>query len=241
MKNSARITRWLVIFTLISFIVPLGFLVFMIFVAPETIDPNNPTRVKSDYVLMLIQCALGIVALALPPIISKKASVEIPSFMYIMYVVFLYCAIFLGEIRNFYYTVPHWDSILHAFSGAMLGALGFSFVDLLNKNHVMSTHLSPAFVAIFAFAFAFSLGTIWEIYEFAGDSILGLNMQKYRLADGTDLVGQAALADTMKDLIIDGVSAGAISIIGYISLKTKNGFIDNLKIKFKKPLSKTTK
>ena len=235
MRKRERIKNFIVIFVLASFIIPLGFLIFMIATSPDSVaNPSADVRTRSDYVLMLVQCLAGIAALILPPILSKKISLEIPSNMYLVFVVFLYCAIFLGEVRDFYYHIPHWDSILHAFSGAMLGALGFSFVDLLNKNHVLSTRLSPGFVAIFAFTFAFSLGTLWEVYEFTGDSLLGLNMQKWRLADGTALVGQPALQDTMKDLIIDGVSAGAMCVVGYFSLKYKTGFIDKIKIKFKR-------
>lgn len=48
---------------------------------------------------------------------------------------------------------------------------------------------------------------------------MGFNMQKHTLADGTPLVGHAALSDTMKDIIIDALGALAASIIGYVSLK----------------------
>jgi hypothetical protein len=67
------------------------------------------------------------------------------------------------------------------------------------------------------------IGTLWEIYEFSFDSILGLNMQKARLEDGTPLVGGAALGDTMKDLIIDALAALAVAVIGFFTnLKRKN-------------------
>ena len=56
-------------------------------------------------------------------------------------------------------------------------------------------------------------------------------MQKYALENGELLVGQIALIDTMKDLIIDTVGALCISAIGYISLKHKNGWLDGLQIK----------
>ena len=88
-------------------------------------------RVKTDYILMLTQCILGIVALFLPNIISKKAKIIIPSNMYMLYILFLYAAVFLGEVRNYYYKIPNWDTILHTCSGAMLGALGFSFINIL--------------------------------------------------------------------------------------------------------------
>jgi len=46
-------------------------------------------------------------------------------------------------------------------------------------------------------------------------------MQKYALPDGSLLTGRASLADTMKDIIVDAVSALLISIIGYLTIKGK--------------------
>lgn len=120
---------------------------------------------------------------------------------------------------------------MHIFSGAMLGALGFSFVNILNKQEEVHVELSPIFVALFAFGFAISLGVIWEIYEFACDGIIGSNMQKFALENGTNLVGRVALLDTMEDLIVDGLGALSMCIIGYISLKYKKGWIDKMLIK----------
>ena len=37
----------------------------------------------------------------------------------------------------------NWDNILHTFSGAMIGALGFSIVTLLNKTEKVPMELSP--------------------------------------------------------------------------------------------------
>lgn len=99
---------------------------------------------KSDYLLMLVQCILGVVAMRLPGFYSDhKIQIQIPSNMLLLYAVFLYCAIYLGEVRAFYYNVPHWDTILHTFSGGMLGALGFSFVTILNKSEKIPMNLSP--------------------------------------------------------------------------------------------------
>ncbi len=221
-------------FVLISFIIPIGFLIYRIIVSSNQPSADIYTRTRSDYVLMLVQCMLGVVALMVPSFVSKKYKVKIPTIMYILYVIFLYGAIFLGEVRNFYYTVPHWDTILHTFSGAMIGALGFSFVSLINKEENIHLNLTPFFVAFFAFCFAITLGVAWEIYEFTFDGILGLNMQKFALEDGTGLVGRAALTDTMKDLIVDAIGALAMSIIGYISLKYKKGWLEKLLIHKKK-------
>lgn len=191
--------------------------------APEVVPEGIPhTKVKSDYLLMLTQCALGLIVMLLPSVINRKWSVPIPRAIYICYYIFLYCAIFLGEVFDFYYVIPHWDIILHAFSGAMLSALGFIMVDLLNMNQRVPVSLSPFFASVFAFCFALALGTLWEIYEFSFDIILGLNMQKAYLADGTALIGAAALMDTMEDLIVDGFVAAVVALIGYSANKRKH-------------------
>ncbi|MEA4874870.1 hypothetical protein [Anaerorhabdus sp.] len=222
----------LYIFVFISLMISAIFIGYRIIVAPATIEPGMEyVRIKSEYTLMFAQCLLGLLAMVLPSIFEKRFKVRIPSYMMILYVVFLYCAIFLGEVRSFYYNVNHWDTILHTFSGGMLGALGFSFVSLLNQSEKVPMNLSPLFVAIFAFCFAVTLGVVWEIYEFTFDGILGLNMQKFMLENGTQLIGRAALADTMKDLIVDAAGALVVSIIGYISMKKQKDWLEKVQLR----------
>ena len=179
---------------------------------------------RSDYVLKFIQCLLGLVVLSVPSVASRKLKFDIPNFIYIMYYIFLYCAIFLGEVLNFYYVIPHWDIILHFFSGAMLGALGFILVSQLNDSEMIRVSLSPFFVALFAFCFALSCGAVWEVYEFVFDGLLGLNMQKFMTAAGEVLIGHNALHDTMTDIIVDALAALLISLIGYSRLKADKWF-----------------
>lgn len=115
----------------------------------STMPPVQPSRtqpferVKSDYALMLLQCILGVCAMLLPGLLTHRVKIQIPSRMIIFYTIFLYCAIYLGEVRSFYYHVPHWDTVLHTFSGAMLAALGFSVITLLNKTERIPMIMSP--------------------------------------------------------------------------------------------------
>ena len=230
--NWQKVLSYFVLITLVSTIV---FLIFAINNAPTVADPNEPfIRIKSDYALMLSQCILGVVALLLPGMLEHKLKIEIPSNMLILYTIFLYSAIYLGEVKSCYYNVANWDNILHTFSGAMIGALGFSIVALLNKSEDVPMNLSPIFVALFSFCFAVTLGVIWEFYEFTFDGLLGLNMQKFALENGTPLVGRAALTDTMVDLFVDAVGALIMSIIGYISLKYNKGWIEKLQVRIRK-------
>ncbi len=217
MKKKIIKTKNLYYFVLVAFIVSIIYSIVMIVRAPSE-DVNTLTRQKSDYVLMLLQCILGIIAMNLPSFLYKKFHVTIPSNTIIAYLIFLYAAIVLGEVRSFYYRFEHWDTVLHAFSAGMLGSLGFDVVNFLNKSDTVKLQLSPFFVALFAFCFAISIGVLWEIYEFSFDGILGLNMQKFRLEDGTDLIGRLALQDTMDDLIIDCIGALVTSVIGYFGI-----------------------
>lgn len=230
--NWKKIIGLVVLWTLIFSII---YSVVNVILAPAVIDPADVhQKVKSDYVLMFIQCLLGIVVMFLPSFFERKLKIEIPSNMYIIFIIFLYCAIYLGEVRSFYYSIPFWDTILHTFSGAMLGALGFSFVNLLNDNEKVTLHMSPLFIALFALCFAVSLGVLWEIYEFSFDGFLALNMQKFALENGTPLVGRNALQDTMKDLIVDMIGAFIISLMGYIALKNKKKWLENFELKKRK-------
>ena len=205
---------------LITLILSIVYAVFHIVTASSSpVGLGLHKKLRNDYVLMLLQCILGLVVMAIPSIIERKWMIDIPSYMYIVYFVFLFCAIYLGEVQSFYYTIPHWDKILHFFSGAMLGALGFTLVDILNNSKKVEVQLSPFFVALFAFCFALAAGAVWEIYEYTFDGLLSLNMQKYALENGTLLVGRAALADTMGDIITDTISSLTISVIGFFLLK----------------------
>ena len=68
---------------------------------------------------------------------------------------------------------------------------------------------SPILIVIFGFSFAVAIGSIWEIFEFTMDSILGFNMQK------------SGLIDTMSDLIVDAIGAAVAAFVGYFYLIRK--------------------
>ena len=186
---------------------------------------------KGDYLLLLVQCILGIVLLFIPSIAARRLKVTLSSWMMVVYVIFIYCALYLGEVHMFYYRVPHWDTLLHLSSGVLLGILGYTLVSFLNNSDKIPVALSPLFVAIFIFSFSMAIAVLWEIYEFTFDAILGLNMQKFALEDGTPLVGNRALQDTMKDFIAATIGALVFSIIGFFGVKKKSGWLSKLSLK----------
>lgn len=145
----------------------------------------------------------------LPILLGKRFQVKIPHEFETLAVVFVYMSLFLGEVQGYYLRFWWWDLVLHAGSGFLLGILGFLLVYVLNEKRGVELGLHPLFVAVFAFMFAMGMAAIWEIFEFIMDQVLGLNMQ------------QSGLVDTMWDLIVDGVGAFFISVLGWSYLKTK--------------------
>jgi uncharacterized membrane protein YjdF len=219
-KRSISWKKLIGILLFLSLLFSIGYAVACMIRSPSVAPPGDPhAKVKSDYTLMLVQCMTAILVMFLPSALERRFRLEIPNYMVVLYFAFLYRAVYLGEVRNFYYAVPHWDTILHGFSGAMLGALGFVLVNLLNDAPNVKMSLSPGFVAFFAFCFALACGAVWEIYEYLMDGLLHMNMQHFAIEDGTPLMGRAALLDTMKDLIVDALGALVIAVIGYFPLR----------------------
>ena len=232
MKKKINWLKVINVFVMVSLITAIPLVAIMMVLAPSEPDPTLPfKRLKTDYILMFLQCVVGILAMLLPKFLHERISIRIPAGMMLMYAIFLYCSIYLGEVRSFYYHIPYWDTILHTFSGGMLGTLGFSLITILNGTEKVPVNLSPLFVCIFAFCFAVTLGAVWEFYEFTADGILGTNMQKFAFETGEKMVGRDALMDTMKDLIVDSIGAFVATAIGYVSLKYKKGWIEKFLLK----------
>jgi hypothetical protein len=178
-------------------------------------------RSNMEYIKISLLCILGLGILFLPSALEHKFKITFSNGMHILFVLFLYGAIILGEVQGYYRKFYHWDTFLHTLSGVMLSSFGFCIIDIINKSEKINLGLSDWFISLFSFCFAIMLDTLWEIIEFVMDVFLDLNMQQYNLPDGTVLVGHYAVVDTMKDLIVDVLGAFIISIIGYILLKRR--------------------
>lgn len=185
--------------------------------APES-SSEEGERTKSDYALMLFQCIIALALMLLPNLLKKRFDISVSDGMLLVFYIFLFGSIYLGNIRNFYVTVPHWDTVQHCLSGMMLGAMGFSLVDILNRAENVNVKLGPVFTAVFAFCFAITAGAAWEMLEYAIDGLFGQNMQRFMYFDGTPKIGRDALTDTMKDLIVDAAGALIVCSGGYFSV-----------------------
>ncbi|MDZ7719405.1 MAG: hypothetical protein U5K72_11370 [Balneolaceae bacterium] len=168
--------------------------------------------------LSLFLVTLILFSLFAPFLFKNKMDLELPAEFHFMAVLFVFAALYLGEIQEFYRRIWWWDMALHATAGLMMGIVGFLLVYILNESKKVELQMSSAFIALFAFMFAVSIGTVWEIFEFAMDQFLGLNMQKEMFGDAS------GLTDTMWDMIVNAAGALIICLNGWWYLKKKQDF-----------------
>ena len=117
----------------------------------------------------------------IPSFINHKLKIELPSLLEIIIYLFIFSSEILGEIQNFYGIIPQWDTILHTINGFLCGAIGFSLIDILNRNDQVHINLTPVFVALVSFCFSMTIGVLWEFFEYGMDSIFRMDMQKDRI------------------------------------------------------------
>lgn len=122
-------------------------------------------------------CMLSLILLMAPFFIQNKFKITLPDGLEIAIYLFIFSAEILGEINNFYGIVPHWDTMLHTINGFLATAVGFSLIDLLNKNS-KSINLSPFYLSLVAFCFSMTIGVLWEFFEYGSDKFFNLDMQK---------------------------------------------------------------
>lgn len=122
--------------------------------------------------------ALTLLLLLIPSLVQVTFRIELPTVMEIIVLLFIFAAQILGEINGFYVIFPFWDTLLHTLNGFLAASIGFSLVDILNKNEKLIFHLSPFFAVMVAFCFSMTIGVVWEIFEFGMDQIGGFDMQK---------------------------------------------------------------
>lgn len=166
--------------------------------------------------LFLVTLIIG--TLLAPSIFRKKLVLEIPAEFHLTAVIFIFASFYLGEIQDFYYRLWWWDIALHATAGLLMGIVGFLLVYILNESKRVELRMTPGFIAFFAFTFAITIGTIWEIFEFGMDQVIGTTMQKQMFDD------PSGLTDTMWDIIVNALGAIIISSSGYFYMKKKKSF-----------------
>lgn len=167
-------------------------------------------------------CLLVLALFTVPAIIQRSFSVEFPTLLQIIILLFIFAAEILGELSAYYIQYKHWDTILHTTWGFLCAAVGFSLVDLLNSTDRIKFQLSPFYLALFAFCFSMTIGVFWEFFELAADSLLGLDMQKDTIISSFRSV---ALDETASNtpILVENITSVSINgeelaVAGYLDI-----------------------
>ncbi len=203
-------------------------------------------------ILNSLLCIVTLILFSVPTLISDKLNIELPDPLEIIILLFIFSAEILGEINEFYIQFKNWDLILHTTNGFIMAGIGYSLVDLLNRNEKIS--LSPIYIALVSICFSMTIGVFWEFFEYGADQILGKDMQKDTIIhtinsvtlnpdgknevvsmplesvtiNGEDWIEKyggyidIGLHDTMQDLFVNFIGAFSFSLFGYVYSKGKD-------------------
>lgn len=185
------------------------------------------------YFVAALTAFLSLIALHLPDYLTHKDYLMVPVFLEIIFTLFVLASVLLGSLLNFYQRFPWWDTLLHFVSGGLLGIVGLLLFMSLTRDQNTRSLVNPAAIALFAFCFSITCGVLWEVYEFVGDSLFGMNMQRWQ----TDLPAGDLLAlrklsnrsnpgliDTMIDLIAGGFGGGLSIALSFPFIKRRSNF-----------------
>ena len=118
-------------------------------------------------------------------------------------------------------------------NGFLCAAIGFSLVDMLNREERFSLELSPAFMAIVAFCFSMTIGVLWEFFECSMDLFFLLDMQKDSVVNQISTVmldptgGNTAVVirDITDVIVVAGGEEISLGLGGFLDI----GLLDTMK------------
>ena len=155
-------------------------------------------------------CVLVLFLFMLPFFIQKNFGIRLPSTLEIIILLFIFAAEILGELQSYFIQYPYWDTMLHTTNGFFCAAVGFSLIDILNRDAKIKFTLSPVYVALAAFCFSMTIGVLWEFFEFGMDRLFHMDMQKDTIVH---TISSVMLDSTNSNIpiTIDGITSVAVN------------------------------
>jgi hypothetical protein len=164
------------------------------------------TFAKGDQVHLLASVFTLTVSF-LPLILERKLRVRLPLWLQTMYVGFVFASMFSGEVFDMYARIWIWDDWMHFASGVLIGlGVVLWMAHLQDKSLRLPRWLQSYMVIGTAAVFA----VIWELAEFASDSVFGTTSQN------------GDLNDTMLDLLFDTCGAVIVAVVWRLTTAQKD-------------------
>lgn len=154
--------------------------------------------------LQLIAAALLPFLVPVYSLISKKPLTPALS---VAAAVFVFLASDLGSGLGFYDIFGWWDMFMHGAFGFLCSLAVFVLIVRWGGER-----LNPVGVMVIIFMFTLGVAALWEIWEYAADSITGGDSQR---VEESIALGKSPVADTMEDIIIAiaGIAAFYIALL----------------------------
>ncbi len=176
-----------------------------------------------DYI-MSIAFVLYVPALLL---VERLLRVILPSVLAAV-IYFMAAGCILGAGYDLFTIIPFFDALLHCITGFVFACIGFAVPKLFVGEPQSGRML--AVCLLFGFFFSLAIAVLWELFEFAGTSLLGFDMQEDTVVNG---FGSYLLSGTHSELVqVDGITKTIIyygdgrtlTIDGYLDI----GLIDTI-------------
>lgn len=151
--------------------------------------------------------ALGLTLL--PGLLASRIGLRLPPSFLTAIAAFVLATLYLGEVYDFYDRFWWWDLTLHFGSAMGFGILGFLLIFMLFEGDRYAA--PPWAIGALSFCLAITVGTLWELFEYAMDTLFGFNMMK------------SGLPDTMGDIIVNTLGAALAAVAGVIYLLDRAG------------------
>ena len=151
--------------------------------------------------------ALGLTVL--PGLLASRIGLRLPPSFLAAIAAFVLATLYLGEVHDFYNRFWWWDLALHFGSAMGFGILGFLLIFMLFEGDRYAA--PPWAIGALSFCLAITVGTLWELFEYAMDTLFGFNMMK------------SGLPDTMGDIIVNTLGAALAAVAGVIYLLDRAG------------------
>ena len=180
--------------------------------------------IHGNYFNVLL-CAFSLILASIPSRIEARTKWELPQTLEIIIICFVFAAEILGEIENFYFHIPIWDSLLHITTGFLAAAVAFAAIDLVN-THAKRIHMTPFFVVAVAFCFSMTIAVLWEFFEFGADCLIKTDMQKDVILSQISTV-TLDMENANNPVIVDDIAKTIMyDKNGNILATIQNGYLD---------------
>ena len=154
-------------------------------------------------ILFISFLAIGCIALIfIIDYFFKRKKIILPPRFALVSILFIFLALFLGEIIALYSLLWWWDLLLHFIAGIYFVIISLYLMqDIIKIDKVTTIKRYTILTLIFAFSFSITFGTLWEEFEFIGDYFFKTTIVKW------------GLEDTMTDLLLKIIGAFITTII----------------------------